>query len=322
MFHIDVEFHDNECGNVWRFTGFYGNPDERNRIVSWELLCQLDLDQAIPWVVLGDFNEIANSFEKKGGRLRPERQMKDFREMLEDCNLMDLGFTGRWFTWEQGRFVTTNIRERLDRGVATLSWVNLFPGYRLEHLNHSFSDHCPILLDSLGVSWNNEDSFGKSFRFEAKWCLDSSFEGMVKTWWAEKSGSVLGKLEKLGHHLLRWSRATDRKEKRNRIELEDRLSKLYNQDISEKVLAEITEVQVELNLEADKEELFWEQQARANWLKNGDQNTNYFHKVSVQRHFRGRIKELQDDRGRKANTHEELLQITTDFFVIFSLRLI
>lgn len=132
----------------------------------------------------------------------------------------------------------------------------------------------------------------------------------------------MGKLEELGHHLLRWSRATEREEKKNRIELEDRLSKLYNQDISEKVLAEITEVQVELNLEADKEELFWEQWARANWLKNGDRNTSYFHKVAVQRHFRGRIKELQDDRGRKANTHEELLQITTDFFVIFSLRLI
>lgn len=129
--------------------------------------------------------------------------MKEFREALEDCTLTDLGFTDRWFTWERGRLVSTNIRERLDRGVTTLSWVNLFPGYRLEHLSHSFSDHCPLLIDTIRVTRNNEDNFVKTFKFEAKWCLDSSFEEMVKRWWDENSRSVLCKLEKLGHQLFR-----------------------------------------------------------------------------------------------------------------------
>lgn len=69
------------------------------------------------------------------------------------------------------------------------------------------------------------------------------------------------------------------------MELEDRLSNLYNQNISDEILDEITEIQLGLNLEVNKEELFWEQRARANWLKNGDRNTSYFHKVVVQRHF-------------------------------------
>lgn len=34
------------------------------------------------WVVIGDFNEILNSGEKKDGPLRPERQMDGFREAL------------------------------------------------------------------------------------------------------------------------------------------------------------------------------------------------------------------------------------------------
>lgn len=67
-----------------------------------------------------------------------------------------------------------------------------------------------------------------------------------------------------------------REDKKKRLALEDRLSMLYKQDISDEVLAEITEVQIGLNLEADKEELFWEQRARANWIKNGDQNTKFF----------------------------------------------
>ncbi|KAH1074512.1 hypothetical protein J1N35_026840 [Gossypium stocksii] len=145
-YHIDVEIHDQECGEVWRLTGFYKNLEERCREGSWELLKHLSHDQIIPWVVVEDFNEITNSFEKKSGRLRSERQMDAFRSTLEFCNLNDLGFIGRWFTWERGRFAHTNIRERLDRGVATLEWMNLFPSFQVEYLSHSFSDHCPFFL--------------------------------------------------------------------------------------------------------------------------------------------------------------------------------
>lgn len=40
---------------------------------------------------MGDFNEILFLFEKKGGRIREERQMVAFRDALEDCELNDLG---------------------------------------------------------------------------------------------------------------------------------------------------------------------------------------------------------------------------------------
>lgn len=40
------------------------------------------------------------------------------------------------------------------------------------------------------------------------------------------------------------------------MELEDRLEFFFNQDLSDENLAKITEVQLGLNLEANKEELF------------------------------------------------------------------
>ncbi|KAK5774271.1 hypothetical protein PVK06_042126 [Gossypium arboreum] len=117
-----------------------------------------------------------------GGRLRSARQMMNFWTVLEDCSFNDLRFIGRWFTWERGRFGFTNIRERLNHGVATLDWVDLFPGYQVQHLSHSFSDHCPILLDTMRVSRNDRHYNSMMFRFEAKWYLENSFEEMVKTW--------------------------------------------------------------------------------------------------------------------------------------------
>ncbi|KAH1032788.1 hypothetical protein J1N35_044962 [Gossypium stocksii] len=55
--------------------------------------------------------------------------MNAFREVLKDCNLNDLGFSGQWYTWERGRLAGNNIMERLDRGVANQEWWDLFTRY-------------------------------------------------------------------------------------------------------------------------------------------------------------------------------------------------
>ena len=49
---------DHGMNDAWRFTGFYGNPDTANRGNSWSLLRDLSSQFSIPWVCLGDFNEI------------------------------------------------------------------------------------------------------------------------------------------------------------------------------------------------------------------------------------------------------------------------
>lgn len=48
-------------------------------------------------------------------------------------------------------------------------------------------------------------------------------------------------------------------------------------DRDDDVIAEIFDVKLELNWEMEKEELYREQQARANWLREGDKNTTFFH---------------------------------------------
>lgn len=116
----------------------------------WDLLRQLHQESTSLWLVIGDFNEILSSFEKKKGQLRSERQMCEFRRMLDDCGLNDLGFVSRGYTWERGCFLSTNIRERLHRGVANLDWLSAFPNYSIEHLSHSIFDHCSILMNKNG----------------------------------------------------------------------------------------------------------------------------------------------------------------------------
>lgn len=41
--------------------------------------------------------------------------ISEFREALQDCNLVDLGYKGYPFTWGNGKFGSDFVEERLDR---------------------------------------------------------------------------------------------------------------------------------------------------------------------------------------------------------------
>ncbi|KAA3453673.1 reverse transcriptase [Gossypium australe] len=129
--------------------------------------------------------------------------MEEFRQVLEDCQLADLGYSGNWFTWERGNLPETNIQERLDRGV----------------------------------------------------------------------------------------------------------------DRDDKNMAEIIDTKIHLNMEIDKDESYWEQRARINWLKLGDRNTSFFHKQASLRKKRNLIQKLQLDDERETKEIEEMKEIAQAYFV-------
>ena len=53
--------------------------------------------------------------------------MEIFNQVLEECRLSDLGFFGPKFTWCNLREGNELVHERLDRGMASSGWRDLFP---------------------------------------------------------------------------------------------------------------------------------------------------------------------------------------------------
>ncbi|MBA0756234.1 hypothetical protein Gogos_021838 [Gossypium gossypioides] len=106
------------------------------------------------------------------------------------------------FTWERGNLPETNIQERLDRGVANTNWIVMFPEIKVQHLAHSFSDHCPLLINTRRFAERVGDN---NFRFEAWWLLEESFMEEVKKLWENSSEEILKRLDNLKKGLQIWA---------------------------------------------------------------------------------------------------------------------
>lgn len=130
--------------DAWRVTSFYRDPVIANLEHSWVLLKHLCLQMDLPWLGIGDFNEIVKAVEKMGEAPWCERQMVEFRGALDFCGFKDLGYVEAPFTWCNNQFDGVVTFIRLDRGVATASWAQKFPTVRVHHISGSLSDHCPL----------------------------------------------------------------------------------------------------------------------------------------------------------------------------------
>nr|POE52452.1 hypothetical protein CFP56_74007 [Quercus suber] len=222
MSHIDAWVDRGPGVGWWHLTGFYGNPETRRRPESWAKLKHLRTTSSLPWLVIRDFNELMGMSEKERGGNRPRQQMANFVEAVNWCGLKDIGFIGPKFTWFYERSDGSQIRDRLDKALATFDWVNLFPMACLHHLTSSASDHSPLELHFVGKT--NAKKPKKLFRFESMWLKESWCEEVImmsdfhddkdaklvvtlaSALWYNRNEVRHGKIKKSAMAFVQWSR--------------------------------------------------------------------------------------------------------------------
>ncbi|GKU88076.1 hypothetical protein SLEP1_g2381 [Rubroshorea leprosula] len=99
----------------WIFSGVYGRPQFELRSKLWQELRTLSPYFKGPWVIAGDFNDVVDQSEKFGGAPINQHRVQAFTSCMNDCQMLDLGFTGGRFTWVNMQSDGHIIRERLDR---------------------------------------------------------------------------------------------------------------------------------------------------------------------------------------------------------------
>ena len=186
LHHIDALIF-NGSNTSWRLTGFYGWPDGQSKHESWQLFKHLHTRSSTPWICVGDYNEIMASNEKQGGLPKPLNQMQVFWATLLHCGLVDLGFQGNIFTWNNGRPGDAFVQESLDRACATVEWKEIFLAARVIHLQSSYFDHVPIPITTHDPNQPNRRRKIPKW-FEEKWATKPDCERVIQEAWMTEVG--------------------------------------------------------------------------------------------------------------------------------------
>jgi hypothetical protein len=65
--------------------------------------------------------------KKNGGNPLDTNTTSLFRTTLNFCGLLDLGYRGDIFAWNNRQQADQLIKPRLDRFLATIDWISTFP---------------------------------------------------------------------------------------------------------------------------------------------------------------------------------------------------
>ncbi|XP_074287942.1 uncharacterized protein LOC141613105 [Silene latifolia] len=306
-----MDFHVKSTGGEWRVTGFYGWPSVSDRHLSWELLRVLARQSTLPWVCIGDFNEILFSTEMKGGS-RPQRQMNNFQAAVDDCGLRDITWEGYNFSFDNGQAGDDNRQCMLDRAMCTNEWLEIFPFAKLFYLEREWSDHAPIKL-CLNYRELSKGS-GRAFKFEQIWVGTEGCEDAIRRGVEKGHEELVNVLRECASELQEWKKTNIHKIKRLIDKKRRQIAGINrgNRGTGEvnrrkKLVAEVADLM-------RQEEMYWRQRSRALWLKDGDRNTRFFHTCASERKRKNWIGSLRDDEGVVRQGDEAVARVANSYF--------
>ncbi|RVW33934.1 Transposon TX1 uncharacterized 149 kDa protein [Vitis vinifera] len=209
--------------------------------------------------------------------------------------------------------------KRLDRFLYSNEWGLLFPQGLQEALIRRTSDHWPIVMDTNPFMWGPTP-----FRFENMWLQHTNFKENFRDWWSGFQGigweghKFMRRLQYVKAKLKEWNKSSfgELKEKKKSI-----LNDLANFDAIEQegglnpdLISQRVSRKGELEELILREEIHWRQKAKVKWVKEGDCNSKFYHKVANGRRNRKYIKELENERGLVLKNAESITEEILHYF--------
>ena len=200
-----------------------------------------------------------------------------------------MGFSGPKFTRSRGQNLETRKNARLDRALCNIEWRLRFQDGGVRHLIRHQSDYAPILISTTGFS--SPVASRKRFKFQAAWLLHKGFEEFISRMWMA-STPVNVTLKALTERLDIWNKETFGNLFRRKRNIWRRIVGIQ-ENIAAGGPRYLLKLELKLRNRLDEVlsqiELFWYQKSRAEYIKDGDRNTCFFHLSTIIRRKINRI---------------------------------
>lgn len=236
---------------------------------------------------------------------------------MTDCALIELEAKGFPYTWCNQRIGTDHVKEKLDRALGNLDFNEAFPQALTFHIGPVASDH-HILLIKLAHSGPKAPF---QFKFEASWVSHPDFCPLMRECWSPeeipREGRVLAFVKQLNRcrrTLIPWSKSAFPNTRVLIDGLVQRIERIKEEIYTVPMRDEIEELKHQIGVLWQREETYWWQQSRTNWLKAGDLNTHYFHRKTTIRSQRNTVAKIKDQHGEWVEDEGGIENIITEFY--------
>lgn len=227
---------------------------------------------------------------------------------MQELQLLEILPLSRSFTWFRSKSKSV-----LDRLIVSSEWISHFPSMKVSILKGGLSDHCPLFVHSHAMDWGP-----KPFKFQ-NYCLsDPKCLNIIRDSWMKKSkGTMTEKLRITKQNLKEWNHSEFGSIDANIKRLEEVISNLDNpstqRNLDEDEVERRKIAQTNLWMWMKRKEVYWAQQSRITWLKEGDRNTKFFHAIALIKRRKNSITNI-DINGTNISGPSQIKHEAINFF--------
>lgn len=253
------------------------------------------------WTLLGDFNITLFLDETEGGPYPKEVPMMEFADCVEAIQVVDLKLIGNHLTWTETKKARVGMLRKLDRILVNPSFLRKFPAAFANFLPYGVSDHSPAILYMQMVKKKK----APMFKFQNFMASHPEFMQCLRTNWSlvvdgYEQFRLVQRLKNMKPHLRKLRSAMGGLSQRVQSCRQEMLAaqRSIDADPLDESLRRTHATRYAEFLEAKAdEESFFKQRAKVRWLREGDNNTAFFHNTVREKNCAHRIEAISDMHG-------------------------
>lgn len=159
-----------------------------------------------------------------------------------------------------------------------MEWQNRFPFAQVYHECFIGSDHCPLIVNCC----HPPKRISRIFKFKSMWSTSPTCEEVIKRAWASPitrspMHQLTQRLNACKRDLLTWSKTDFGNNKRLIAACKRQLAHIQSLPPTPQNYRDHGVLHSQLADLLTREEMFFHQRSRVNWLLYGDRNTVFFH---------------------------------------------